>query len=50
MMVTKDNVVAEGDMIGTVGNTGGVARPQLHFETRRDGKPVDPQGVVKKAG
>ncbi len=50
ILVTKDNVVAPGDMIGTVGTTGGVAAPQLHFETRQDGKPVDPQSVIKKAG
>ncbi len=48
MMVAKDSVVAEGDMIGTVGTTGGVASPQLHFETRLDGKPIDPQAVIKK--
>jgi len=49
MMVARDTVVAPGDMIGTVGSTGGVAAPQLHFETRRDGKAVDPQTVIKKS-
>ncbi len=48
MLVTKDSIVAAGDMIGTVGNTGGVSTPQLHFETRLDGKAVDPQSVIKK--
>lgn len=47
MLVNKDTVVAPGDMIGTVGNTGGVQTPQLHFETRLDGKAVDPQSVIK---
>ena len=46
MMVTKDSVVASGDMIGTVGTSGGVPSPQLHFETRLNGKPVDPKGVI----
>jgi len=49
MLVNKDTVVAPGDMIGTVGSTGGVSTPQLHFETRLDGKPVDPETVVKKS-
>ena len=49
MMVARDTVVAPGDMIGTVGSTGGVASPQLHFETRLEGKPVDPQSVIKKS-
>ena len=48
VMVARDSVVATGDMIGTVGTTGGVASPQLHFETRHDGKPVNPQTLIKK--
>lgn len=47
MMVTKDSIVAKGDMIGSVGSSGGVASPQLHFEARQDGKPVDPELVLK---
>jgi murein DD-endopeptidase MepM/ murein hydrolase activator NlpD len=46
-LVNKDAVVAAGDEIGTVGATGNVPSPQLHFETRYQGKPVDPAGVVK---
>ena len=46
-LVNKDAVVAQGDMIGTVGKTGNVSSPQLHFETRYNGKPVDPAGVIK---
>ncbi len=49
MLVNKDTVVAPGDMIGTVGSTGGVSTPQLHFETRIDGKPVDPESVIGKS-
>lgn len=48
VLVSKDSVVAAGDMIGTVGATGGVNTPQLHFETRLNGKPVDPQTVIKE--
>lgn len=46
-LVSKDSVVAQGDMIGTVGKTGNVPSPQLHFETRHDGKPVDPRTLIK---
>ncbi len=47
MVVAKDAPVEEGEMIGTVGTTGGVKSPQLHFEARREGKPVDPELVLK---
>lgn len=47
LVVAKDNIVAKGDMIGTVGTSGGVSSPQLHFETRQEGKPVDPELVIK---
>ncbi|MER2520520.1 MAG: LysM peptidoglycan-binding domain-containing M23 family metallopeptidase [Bdellovibrionales bacterium] len=46
-MVNKDTVVAQGDMIGTVGKTGNVPSPQLHFEVRSRGKPVNPEGYIK---
>ena len=48
MLVSKDTVVAPGDQIGTVGTSGGVTVPQLHFEARQDGKPVDPQTILKQ--
>ncbi|GAA3904992.1 peptidoglycan DD-metalloendopeptidase family protein [Halomonas cibimaris] len=34
--------VAEGDVIGRVGNTGGQPRAALYFEVRRGGEPIDP--------
>lgn len=46
MVVDKDSVVAKGDMIGTVGGTGDVKGPQLHFEIRRNGHPVDPMPLM----
>jgi murein DD-endopeptidase MepM/ murein hydrolase activator NlpD len=46
-LVSKDAVVAQGDMIGTVGKTGNVSSPQIHFEIRYQGKPVDPAGIIK---
>ncbi|MDE1900803.1 MAG: M23 family metallopeptidase [Alphaproteobacteria bacterium] len=47
VLVHKDSIVAQGDMIGTVGKTGNVSTPELHFETRHDGKVVDPATVIQ---
>ena len=38
--------LAAGAPLGRVGTTGNVSRPQLHFEVRRDGKPIDPLKVL----
>lgn len=40
--VARGQEVKRGQVIGTVGVTGGVAAPQSHFELRRDGQAVDP--------
>jgi murein DD-endopeptidase MepM/ murein hydrolase activator NlpD len=40
--VAKNDVVRRGDQIGTIGMTGSVNRPQLHFELRQGATPVDP--------
>ncbi len=45
--VKKDDILEKGNMIGTVGSTGGVSSPQLHFEARREGVPVDPELMIK---
>ncbi len=47
ILVSKDPILARGDQIGTVGATGGVSVPQLHFETRFNSKPMDPKKVMK---
>lgn len=47
VLVKKDSTVAQGDMIGTVGKTGNVTSPQLHFEVRQSGKPIDPRRAIK---
>ncbi len=41
-LVKKGQKVAKGQAIGTVGSTGGVSQPQLHFEIRRGTQAVDP--------
>jgi len=40
--VRKGQSVKSGQKIGTVGQTGFVNVPQLHFEVRRRGKPLNP--------
>ena len=40
--------VAAGQTIAQAGDSGGSARPELYFEIRKDGKPVDPRLWVGK--
>jgi murein DD-endopeptidase MepM/ murein hydrolase activator NlpD len=42
-LVDKGQNVQKGTTIGTVGKTGSVHSPQLHFEVRKNTKPVNPQ-------
>jgi murein DD-endopeptidase MepM/ murein hydrolase activator NlpD len=44
--VAKGTQVNRGDSIGTVGMTGAVNRPQLHFELRKGATPVDPTPLL----
>ncbi len=39
--------VAAGDTIAAAGDSGGSARPELYFEIRKAGKPVDPRPWFK---
>ncbi|MBR6231733.1 MAG: peptidoglycan DD-metalloendopeptidase family protein [Alphaproteobacteria bacterium] len=45
--VKKGATVKAKQAIGTVGKTGGVTTPQLHFEVRYKTKPVDPTTYLK---
>ena len=40
--VARGDRVEKGQVIGTAGETGGVDRPQLHFEIREGLKPLNP--------
>ncbi|WND02620.1 M23 family metallopeptidase [Temperatibacter marinus] len=42
MKVTPGQVVKKGQVIARVGDSGGVQRPQLHFEIRRGRKALNP--------
>jgi len=44
--VSKGANVSRGDNIGSVGMTGSVSRPQLHFELRMGATPVDPMPLL----
>jgi murein DD-endopeptidase MepM/ murein hydrolase activator NlpD len=42
ILVKKCDVIKRGQTIGTAGTTGDASQPQLHFEVRKNSKPVDP--------
>lgn len=42
MMVERGDRIRQGDVIGRVGDSGIVDRPQLHFEIRKNNTPIDP--------
>lgn len=46
ILVQKGQLVARGEKIATVGKTGGVSAPQLHFEVRAGKKAVNPRNYL----
>ncbi|MCB1475327.1 MAG: peptidoglycan DD-metalloendopeptidase family protein [Rhodobiaceae bacterium] len=44
--VAEGDMVAVGSVVGRVGSTGRSTGPHLHYETRRDGEPVDPTSYI----
>lgn len=46
-LVKKGDTVKRGQTVGTVGQSGAVDKPQLHFEIRKGTKALDPSGLVK---
>lgn len=45
-LVKRGATITRGQSIGTVGSTGQVDTPQLHFEIRKGSKPLDPKGWI----
>jgi murein DD-endopeptidase MepM/ murein hydrolase activator NlpD len=50
ILVKRGDLVKRGQVIARSGQTGLVKTPQLHFETRRGSKPVDPAPFLREAG
>ena len=47
VFVEVGDVVASGDTLGTVGETGSLSGPGLYFELRQAGSPMDPAGWLE---
>jgi murein DD-endopeptidase MepM/ murein hydrolase activator NlpD len=47
--VEEGDIVAHGDRLGGVGNTGRSTGPHLHYEVRMNGRAVDPMSFIKAA-
>lgn len=48
LLVTRGEVVKRGQTIATVGSSGNVDQPQLHFEVRREKRAVDPRQYLDR--
>lgn len=48
--VKEDDQVRQGQMIGTVGDTGSLAGSRLYFEVRYQGRSQDPAGWLEQRG
>lgn len=46
--VNVNDIVEKDQVIGTVGDTGSLEGSKLHFEIRKNGKPIDPIPFLKK--
>ena len=47
LLVGEGDAVAQGDVIAKMG-MGPERQPQVHFEIRRNGTPVDPRGLLPR--
>ena len=49
-LVQTGQEVRRGEQVGTVGSSGRVTAPHLHYEVRLGGAPVNPYRYLAKAG
>jgi murein DD-endopeptidase MepM/ murein hydrolase activator NlpD len=49
VLVNRCDVVKRGQVISHAGTTGKVTKPLLHFEIRKDAKPVDPEAYFTRS-
>uniref|UniRef100_UPI001183A5E5 murein hydrolase activator EnvC family protein n=1 Tax=Elioraea rosea TaxID=2492390 RepID=UPI001183A5E5 len=49
LLVRQGETVRAGEEIARVGSTGAVSTPQVHFQVRQGGKPVDPAARLDRA-
>ena len=47
ILVKEGDKIKQGDKIAEVGETGNATGPHLHFEIRRDDRPIDPEYILK---
>ena len=45
--VNEGDILGAGQVLGTVGQTGRVDSPQLHFEVRQSRQPINPHDIIK---
>jgi murein DD-endopeptidase MepM/ murein hydrolase activator NlpD len=48
LLVSQGAKVTKGQVIAKVGRTGDISEPQLHFQLRKGGKPVDPLNYLPR--
>ncbi|MBW2055775.1 MAG: peptidoglycan DD-metalloendopeptidase family protein [Deltaproteobacteria bacterium] len=48
LFASKGDNIDMGDVVATVGDSGSMIGPSLHFEVRHHGKPMDPLKWIKK--
>jgi murein DD-endopeptidase MepM/ murein hydrolase activator NlpD len=46
IVVGENNFLQKGDVVGYVGNTGLSVAPHLHYEVRKNGKPMNPSFFI----
>jgi murein DD-endopeptidase MepM/ murein hydrolase activator NlpD len=48
ILVSKGDDVIKGQIIGKVGMSGSVNQPEIHFEIRKSGKPINPMQYLEE--